>query len=55
MPITPFNELMWDSGRSPPRVIEHGVTVPHTVRHRGDLARDLYTAAVPIASHGDAP
>ncbi len=26
--VTPFNDLMWDSGRTPTRVIEHGVPAP---------------------------
>ena len=26
--VTPFNELMWDSGCTPTRVIDHGVVVP---------------------------
>ncbi len=39
--VTPFNELMWDSGRTPTRVIEHGVPVPPGVEYAGDLARGL--------------
>ncbi|MGE3773569.1 MAG: glycosyltransferase [Gammaproteobacteria bacterium] len=39
--VTPFNALMWDSGITPARVIEHGVMVPDAVRYRGDLARGL--------------
>jgi glycosyltransferase involved in cell wall biosynthesis len=39
--VTPFNELMWDSGRTPTRVIEHGVTVPDCVHYRGELERGL--------------
>jgi len=39
--VTPFNELMWDNGRTPTRVIEHGVLVPDGVRYRGELARGL--------------
>jgi hypothetical protein len=39
--VTPFNELMWDSGRTPTRVIEHGVIVPGDVHYRGDLSRGL--------------
>lgn len=39
--VTPFNELMWDSGRTPTCVIEHGVLVPDGVRYRGELARGL--------------
>ena len=38
---TPFNRLMWDSGVTPTRVIDHGVTVPEGARYRGDLARGL--------------
>ncbi len=26
--VTPFNELMWDSGTTPTRVVDHGVVVP---------------------------
>jgi hypothetical protein len=39
--VTPFNDLMWDSGRSPTRVIEHGVTAPDGVRYTGELARGV--------------
>ena len=39
--VTPFNDLMWDSGRTPTRVIEHGVAVPDAVRWRGDVERGL--------------
>ncbi len=39
--VTPFNNLMWDSRRTPTRVIEHGVLVPETVRHTGELDRGL--------------
>jgi glycosyltransferase involved in cell wall biosynthesis len=39
--VTPFNELMWDNGHTPTRVIEHGVLVPNGVRYRGDLERGL--------------
>lgn len=39
--VTPFNELMWDNGRTPTRVIEHGVLVPDGVRYRGELERGL--------------
>jgi hypothetical protein len=37
---THFNRLMWDSGRSPTRVIEHGVPDPG-VRWSGELERGL--------------
>ncbi|HEX5420732.1 MAG TPA: glycosyltransferase family 1 protein, partial [Gammaproteobacteria bacterium] len=39
--VTAFNELMWDSGRTPTRVVEHGVTVPRGVRYSGELERGI--------------
>lgn len=39
--VTPFNALMWDNGRTPVRVIEHGVRIPAGVAYRGELARGL--------------
>lgn len=39
--VTPFNELMWDNGRTPTRVIEHGVIVPKNVRYNGHIDRGL--------------
>jgi hypothetical protein len=39
--VTPFNALMWDSGRTPVRVIEHGVPAPHELHYSGELARGL--------------
>ncbi len=39
--VTPFNDLMWDSGRTPTRVVEHGVAVPDGVRYTGQLERGL--------------
>lgn len=39
--VTPFNALMWDSGRTPTRIIEHGVMVPEGIAYRGELARGL--------------
>jgi hypothetical protein len=39
--VTPFNALMWDSGRTPTRVIEHGVALPQGVRYGGDIKRGL--------------
>jgi glycosyltransferase involved in cell wall biosynthesis len=38
---TPFNELMWNNGRTPTRVIEHGVVLPQGVSYDGGLARGL--------------
>jgi len=39
--VTHFNDLMWDSGRTPTRVIEHGVVVPDGVRYTGELDRGV--------------
>jgi hypothetical protein len=39
--VTDFNDLMWDSGRTPTRVIEHGVVVPPDVRYTGELDRGI--------------
>ena len=39
--VTAFNDLMWDSGRTPTRVIEHGVVVPEGVRYTGELDRGI--------------
>jgi glycosyltransferase involved in cell wall biosynthesis len=39
--VTPFNALMWDSGRTPTRVIEHGVALPDGVRYGGEIERGL--------------
>lgn len=39
--VTHFNALMWDSGRTPTRVITHGVVVPENVQYHGALARGL--------------
>jgi glycosyltransferase involved in cell wall biosynthesis len=39
--VTPFNELMYDNGRTPTRVIEHGVKIAEDVEYRGELVRGL--------------
>jgi glycosyltransferase involved in cell wall biosynthesis len=39
--VTNFNDLMWDSGRTRTRVIDHGVIVPETARYTGELERGL--------------
>jgi len=39
--VTPFNALMWDSGRTPSRTIDHGVFISDTVRHSGELPRGI--------------
>lgn len=38
--VTSFNRLMWNSGRTPTRVIDHGVIDPG-YRHTGELAKGL--------------
>jgi len=39
--VTHFNALAWDTGRSPVRVIEHGVLVPPDVHYTGELERGI--------------
>lgn len=39
--VTSFNALMWDNGRTPSRVIEHGVIVPPDIAYRGNIDRGL--------------
>jgi glycosyltransferase involved in cell wall biosynthesis len=39
--VTAFNQLMWDNGRSPTCVIEHGVKVPEDVSYTGETERGL--------------
>jgi glycosyltransferase involved in cell wall biosynthesis len=39
--VTPFNALMWDSGRTSTRVIDHGVLVPEGVRYTGEIERGI--------------
>ncbi|NEX60364.1 glycosyltransferase [Noviherbaspirillum galbum] len=39
--VTHFNALMWNNGRTPVRVVEHGVMVPRDVRYEGGTARGL--------------
>jgi glycosyltransferase involved in cell wall biosynthesis len=39
--VTDFNQLMWDSGCTPTRVIEHGVMIPDGVNYTGELERGL--------------
>ena len=38
---TPFNALMWDHGRTPTRVIDHGVFVPDAARFTGEVPRGV--------------
>jgi len=39
--VTHFNALMWDSGRTPVRVIEHGVQLPRPADYTGELPRGI--------------
>jgi hypothetical protein len=39
--VTHFNALMWDNGRTPTRVVEHGVMVPEHIRYSGEIARGI--------------
>jgi hypothetical protein len=39
--VTHFNDLMWDSGRTPTRVIEHGVLIPEEARYTGEIEKGL--------------
>lgn len=39
--VTHFNDLMWDAGRTPTRVIRHGVVVPDDARYTGELERGV--------------
>lgn len=39
--VTHFNALMWDNGRTPTRVIEHGVVAPGNTYYRGDKEAGL--------------
>lgn len=49
--VTPFNALMWDSGRTNARVIEHGVFVPDSARYTGELPKGI-TAINHLRSRG---
>ena len=35
--VTHYNRLMWDTGRTPTVVVEHGVSVPANVQYTGEL------------------
>lgn len=39
--VTHFNRLMWNSGQTPSRVVEHGVMLPEGVAYDGTLARGI--------------
>ena len=39
--VTAFNALMWNSGKTPTRVIDHGVLAPRYVRYTGEIERGI--------------
>lgn len=39
--VTPFNALMWDSGDSPTKIIEHGVRLLAPARYSGEIGRGV--------------
>ncbi len=39
--VTHYNRLMWDCGRTPTTVVEHGVWVPEGVHYSGELERGV--------------
>ncbi len=39
--VTSYNHLMWDNGRTPAMIIEHGVAVPDGIRYSGELRKGL--------------
>jgi glycosyltransferase involved in cell wall biosynthesis len=45
--VTGFNRLLWDSGRAPCTVIEHGIPDPGR-RYRGDLPRAAVVVNEPV-------
>jgi hypothetical protein len=45
--VTHFNDLFWDAGSTPVRVIEHGIVDPG-YRYRGDMARAAVAINEPV-------
>lgn len=39
--VTHFNRLMWNSGRTPNCVIEHGVVIPPGIHYTGEIPRGI--------------
>lgn len=39
--VTAFNRLMWDSGRTPTCVVDHGVRMPPDVRYTGEIPKGI--------------
>ena len=36
-----FNQLMWDSNRTPSCAIDHGVLVPPSIAYSGEISRGI--------------
>ena len=49
--VTAFNDLMWDCGATPTRVVEHGVVVPDDARWTGRIDRGI-TVVNGLATRG---
>lgn len=39
--VTSFNDLMWDSGDTPTRVIDHGVIPTHDIHYTGEIPKGI--------------
>jgi glycosyltransferase involved in cell wall biosynthesis len=39
--VTAFNQLMWNCGQTPTRVIDHGVIVPESLRYSGEIPKGI--------------
>jgi len=39
--VTHYNNLMWDNGKTPTKVIDHGVILPESVQYTGEIERGL--------------
>ncbi|HEY9763039.1 MAG TPA: glycosyltransferase [Trichocoleus sp.] len=39
--VTAFNQLMWDNGRTPTCVVDHGVIVPPEVTYTGEIPKGI--------------
>ncbi|GAB4372198.1 MAG: glycosyltransferase family 4 protein [Elainellaceae cyanobacterium] len=39
--VTHFNRLMWNSGDTPTRVIDHGVNIPEGIEYSGDIPKGI--------------
>lgn len=39
--VTPYNRLMWDNGRTPTTVIDHGVLIPAGARYSGEIPKGI--------------